>query len=204
MGQGLRRVQAQRAGRLCVGTRHHKACAQAGREQAAGAARLDRMPDHTAPRSHRRQARSGLPLVFRDGRRASRRHARRPVPRHRRRRRSVANLAPQVRIAGRSRCSAAAARPRAVRKPAVGRRTMTAPVFRLPGWKVKVPGRAGKSRRKGRQDRSRTLISPKAAVFQRFGAGTSVGERAARKKKASKLKAPNGTTGHFRRKAARP
>ena len=26
---------------------------------------------------------------------------------------------------------------------------MTAPVFRLPGWKVEVPGRAGKSRRKG-------------------------------------------------------
>ncbi|WP_148648602.1 hypothetical protein [Sphingobium baderi] len=81
---------------------------------------------------------------------------------------------------------------------------MTARIFRLPGMKDQVPGRAGKSRRKGRQDRSRTLISPKAAVFQRFGAGASVGERAARKKKAGKNKVRNGTTGHFRRKAARP
>jgi len=69
---------------------------------------------------------------------------------------------------------------------------------------VEVPGRAGKSRKKGRQDRKRTPNSLKAYVFQRIGAGASVGERAARKKKASNFKAPNGTMRHFRRKAARP
>ncbi|MBY2958952.1 hypothetical protein FIV32_09390 [Sphingomonadales bacterium 58] len=81
---------------------------------------------------------------------------------------------------------------------------MTARVFRLPGWKMEVPGRAGQSRRKGRQDRSRTPFPRKAKAFHGVHAGAAVGERAARKKKANKINVPNGTIGHFRRKAALP
>jgi hypothetical protein len=63
---------------------------------------------------------------------------------------------------------------------------------------------AGKRWRERGQDRKRTPFYRKAEAFHAVHAGASVGERAARKEKASKFKARNGTTGHFRRKAARP
>jgi len=81
---------------------------------------------------------------------------------------------------------------------------MTARIFRLPVMQDQVSGRAGKSRRKGRQDTSRTPFRRKAKAFHGVHAGASVGERAARKKKGRYFKPRNGTMDHFRRKARRP
>ena len=81
---------------------------------------------------------------------------------------------------------------------------MNGPFFNAGNFAMEVVGKAGKTRKKGRQDISRTLNSPKAAVFQRFGAGASVGARAARKEKVSKFKRWNGTIGLFGRKAPLP
>jgi len=54
------------------------------------------------------------------------------------------------------------------------------------------------------QDISRTPFRRKAKAFPWLHAGASVGARAARKGKASKINVSNGTTGHSRPKAVRP
>ena len=77
-------------------------------------------------------------------------------------------------------------------------------IFRLQGMKGQVPGRAVKSRRKGWQDTSRTPISRKAKAFHGVHAGASVGKRAARKKKGSDFRAPNGTMDHSQREVRLP
>ena len=64
--------------------------------------------------------------------------------------------------------------------------------------------KARKGGRKGGQDTSRTPSSPKAFVFQRFGAGASVGERAARKKKTSDFNNSHSATAHLGRKTVLP
>jgi len=64
--------------------------------------------------------------------------------------------------------------------------------------------KAGKGTEKGGQDTSRTPESLKAIVFQRFGAGASVGERAARKKKASNFNESRGASAHSGRKTVLP
>jgi hypothetical protein len=102
VGEGICGVQAQYPGRLCVGAGHREGSAKACRQQAVGDAGLDSGEHHASPWPHWRVARSGLPLGFRDGCRASRRHARRPVSRHRGGCRSMAHMAAQIRFAGRA------------------------------------------------------------------------------------------------------
>lgn len=65
-------------------------------------------------------------------------------------------------------------------------------------------GRAGNRGEVRGQDISSAPFSRKAEAFPWLNAGAPVGARAARKGKASKNNASNGTTGHFRPKAARP
>lgn len=81
---------------------------------------------------------------------------------------------------------------------------MTAPIFRWADAVLEGAEKAGEDSETGGQDTSRTPISPKAAVFQRFGAGASVGARAARKKKASNFNQGHGATAHFGREAGLP
>lgn len=57
--------------------------------------------------------------------------------------------------------------------------------------------------RGGLQDISRTPFRRKAGAFPWLHMGASVGARATRKGKASKINVSNGTIGHFRRETAR-
>jgi hypothetical protein len=68
----------------------------------------------------------------------------------------------------------------------------------------KVAGEEENGRNRRGQDISRTPFCRKTEAFPWLRMGVSVGERAARKEKASNINAPNGTLGRFRRKAARP
>ncbi len=81
---------------------------------------------------------------------------------------------------------------------------MTARIFTVPGSKVKGVRKAERSSKKGGQDTSRTPNSLKALVFQRFGAGAPVGERAARKKKTSNFKGNRSATGLIARETVLP
>ena len=68
----------------------------------------------------------------------------------------------------------------------------------------KGTGRAGNRGEVRGQDTSRTPFRRKAKAFPWLHMGASVGARAARKGKASKINVSNDTIGHFRLKAARP
>ena len=81
---------------------------------------------------------------------------------------------------------------------------MTARSAIVPGLEVEGVGRAEKSRRERGQDTSRTPKSPKSLVFQRFGAGASVGARAARKEKTKDFNEDHGTIGLTGRKTVQP
>ncbi|QNO27247.1 hypothetical protein EEB18_021500 [Sphingopyxis sp. OPL5] len=81
---------------------------------------------------------------------------------------------------------------------------MTARFFIVSGPKVKGVRKAEKCQNLRGQDTSRTPKSLKALVFQRFGAGASVGERAARKKKPKDFKGSRSATGHSGRETVLP
>jgi hypothetical protein len=81
---------------------------------------------------------------------------------------------------------------------------MIPPIFNAGIFTMEVAGKSGKGRKKGWQDITRTRFSPKAAGFQRFGAGASVGARAARKKKTKVLNERSAPIGLFRPESAHP
>ena len=81
---------------------------------------------------------------------------------------------------------------------------MTARIFRCAEAVGEGAEKAGNHGKKGRQDTSRSPKSLKVYAFQRFGAGASVGARAARKKKASNFTQSHVVIAHFRREAGLP
>jgi hypothetical protein len=81
---------------------------------------------------------------------------------------------------------------------------MRARGFRGQVRKERRLGGGGEGSRKGRQDITHPRISPKAAVFQQLGAGASVGERGARKKKTKDFNDRSGTIGLFGPESGHP
>ncbi|WP_336966602.1 hypothetical protein [Sphingobium aquiterrae] len=79
---------------------------------------------------------------------------------------------------------------------------MTTVIFRDRDSLWRAAEKEKNQEKKGGQDTSRTPFSLKTSCFQLHGAGASVGERAARKEKASNFNAPNGTIARFGRKTA--
>ncbi|TFI58291.1 hypothetical protein E2493_10915 [Sphingomonas parva] len=81
---------------------------------------------------------------------------------------------------------------------------MIAAVFRGLIQKEIRMDQGGKCLRRRLQDTSRTPFHRKTVGFLWLHMGASGGARAARKEKASKNNAPNGTIAGFRRETARP